>query len=114
MTKVSLAKGSTVPVRTSQGAAAYDLTAAEEKLLLPGSTTTVDLNLRMAIPNGVYLQLQSRSGLALKGVATVGEVIDSDYRGPIKVILHNFSDGCVMISKGQRVTSGVFLSAVPS
>ena len=44
----------------------------------------------------------------------MGGVIDSDYRGPIKVILHNFSEGCVMISKGQRVTSGVFLSAVPS
>ena len=82
--------------------------------MFPGSTTTVDLNLRMAIPNGVYLQLQSLLGLALKGVATVGGVIDSDYRGPIKVILHNFSDGCVMISKGQRVTSGVFLNAVPS
>ena len=74
--------------------------------------TPQDENLRLAIPPGVYLQLQSRSGLALRGVTMVGGVIDSDYRGPTKVILHNSSDQNVIIAKGQRVTSGVFLPTV--
>ena len=82
-------------------------------MLPPGSTRLVDLNLKLAIPPGVYLQLRSRSGLALRGVTTVGGVIDSDYRGPIKAILHNSGDQNVVIAKGQRVTSGVFLPTLP-
>ena len=82
-------------------------------MLPPGSTRLVDLNLKLAIPPGVYLQLRSCSGLALRGVTTVGGVIDSDYRGPIKAILHNSGDQNVVIAKGQRVTSGVFLPTLP-
>ena len=113
MTWVDVQKGSTIPLRTSRGAAAYDFASAETKELPPGSTRLVDLNLKLAIPPGVYLQLSSRSGLALLGVTTVGGVIDSDYRGPIKAILHNSSDQRVIITKGQRVTSGVFLPTLP-
>ena len=82
-------------------------------MLPPGSTRLVDLNLKLAIPPGVYLQLRSRYGLALRRVTTVGGVIDSDYRGPIKAILHNSGDQNVVIAKGQRVTSGVFLPTLP-
>lgn len=113
MTLVSVQQGSTLPLRASQGAAAYDFASAEDKVLPPGSTCLVDLNLKLAIPPGVYLQLHSRSGFALRGVTTVGGVIDSDYRGPIKAILHNSSDQNVVITKGQRVTSGVFLPTLP-
>lgn len=112
MAWVGILQGSTLPLRMSPGAAAYDFASAEDAVITPGSTRLVDLNLRLAIPPGVYLQLQSRSGLALRGVTTVGGVIDSDYRGPIKVILHNSSDQNVIIAKGQRVTSGVFLPTV--
>ena len=82
-------------------------------MLPPGSTRLVDLSLKLAIPPGVYLQLRSRYGLALRRVTTVGGVIDSDYRGPIKAILHNSGDQNVVIAKGQRVTSGVFLPTLP-
>jgi len=47
------------------------------------------------------------------GVTTVGGVIDSDYRGHINAILHNSGDQNVVIAKGQRVTSGVFLPTLP-
>ena len=109
MTLIGIEMNSSVPARTSEGAAAYDFAADEEKNLAPGSVTRIDLNLKLAIPDGVYLQLHSRSGLALQGVVTVGGVIDSDYRGPICAILHNFSANNVLIKKGQLITSGVFL-----
>ena len=51
----------------------------------------------------------SRSGLALKGITTVGGVIDSDYRGEIKALLHNSTSNPFKIKKGQRVTQGLFL-----
>ena len=108
MTLVGIERNSSVPVHASEGAAAYDFEANEEKMLPPGSVALVDLNLKLAIPDGVYLQLHSRSGLALQGVVTVGGVIDSDYRGPIRAILHNFGFNPVLIKKGQRITSGFF------
>lgn len=45
-----------------------------------------------------------RSGLAAKhSIDTGAGVIDYDYRGPVKVILFNFSDNDFAISKGDRI-----------
>jgi dUTP pyrophosphatase len=47
----------------------------------------------MAIPEGYYGRVAPRSGLAVKNFIDVGAgVIDSDYRGEVKVLLFNFSD----------------------
>ena len=47
----------------------------------------------MAIPAGNYGRIAPRSGLAAKNMIDVGAgVIDSDYRGEIKVLLFNLSD----------------------
>ena len=46
----------------------------------------------MAIPEGYYGRVAPRSGLAVKNFIDVGAgVIDSDYRGEVKVLLFNFS-----------------------
>ena len=42
------------PCQATEGAAGYDLFAAEMKTLLPKSTDTISLNLRWAIPSGFY------------------------------------------------------------
>lgn len=54
-----------------------------------------------------YLELKSRSGLALKGIHVGAGVIDCDYRGEIKIVLHNISKKVVMINKGDRVAQGI-------
>ena len=47
----------------------------------------------MAIPDGNYGRVAPRSGLAAKNMIDVGAgVIDSDYRGEVKVLLFNLSD----------------------
>ena len=109
---VHLKDNSSLPVRSSSGAAAYDLTAHKHYTLKPGKTTLVDLNLAIYIPPGFYLQLHSRSSLALQGITTLGGVIDSDYRGSVQAILYNLSDKKVFIKPNQRVTSGVFLPTI--
>lgn len=73
---VQVTMESTLPVRGTDGAAAYDITSHGSYTLKPGTSTLVELNLALSIPAGFYLQLQSRSSLALKGVVTVGGVID--------------------------------------
>ena len=64
------------------------------------------------VPKGYPLLLKSRSGLALKEITTVGGVIDSDYRGPIKALLHNSTSKPFRIKKGQRVSQAIFLKHI--
>jgi deoxyuridine 5'-triphosphate nucleotidohydrolase len=53
----------------------------------------VSTDLSLAIPPQCYGRVAPRSGLAWKhSIDTGAGVIDSDYRGPLKVILFNFSD----------------------
>jgi dUTP pyrophosphatase len=58
----------------------------------------------MAIPTGNYGRIAPRSGLAAKNFIDVGAgVIDSDYRGEVKVLLFNFSDVEFVVNPGDRI-----------
>ena len=57
----------------------------------PESTKLIRTGIAMQPPKGTYIQLTSRSGLALEGLSTEGETIDPGYTGEIKVILRNGS-----------------------
>ena len=103
-----LIKG-TEPRRQTGGSSCYDVCAARSCTLHPGQTEAVPLNLRLAVPRGYTLLFLSRSGLALKGITTVGGVIDSDYRGEIQALLHNSTKNPFKIKKGQRISQGLFL-----
>lgn len=105
-----------VPTRGSEYAAGYDLYAAFKEPLLkisPGSTVVIDTGIAVAIPDGYFGAIFARSGLAtkqgLRPANCVG-VIDSDYRGPVKVALHN--DGTVLpqiIKQGERIAQLVII-----
>ena len=109
---VGLKVGSSIPRRTTAGAAAYDFTAAETRDIKPGCIETIPLNVSLDIPQGVYLQLLSRSGLAQKHIHVLGGVIDPDFKQEIKVILHNTSKDNFKVRKKQRVCQGVFLPTI--
>merc|ERR1711954_637940 len=94
------------------GSSCYDVCAARSCTLHPGQTEAIPLNLRLAVPRGYTLLLLSRSGLALKGITTVAGVIDSDYRGEIKALLHNSTKRPFKIKKGQRISQGIFLKHI--
>ena len=82
------------PERKSAGAAGYDLTYyGKDIVLCPGARWSFQTGIAVAIPQGCYGRIASRSGLAReKGIAVLGGVIDSDYRGEIQVLLLNTSD----------------------
>lgn len=65
-----------------------------EDCVVPGrGQVMVKTDLSLAIPPGTYGRVAPRSGLALKhSIDTGAGVIDEDYRGPLGVILFNFSD----------------------
>jgi dUTP pyrophosphatase len=87
-----LRENAVVPSRAYAGDAGLDLTACERVELRPGERAAVGTGLAVAIPEGFAGYVQPRSGLAAKhGITIVNTpgLIDSGYRGELKVILLN-------------------------
>lgn len=101
-----------LPARASGGAAGYDVRSADDDFSLePGQTRAVATGLALELPAGVECQVRPRSGLALRSGITIANApgtIDPDYRGEVKVILHNLSGDSVRIARGDRIAQLVF------
>lgn len=83
--------------------------------LAPGARVLVPTGLRVEIPAGFEMQVRPRSGLALKhGVTLVNTpgTIDSDYRGPLGVILINLGQDSFVVSHGDRIAQLVIAPVV--
>jgi dUTP pyrophosphatase len=81
-----------LPTRGSASAAGLDLYSIEAVCLPPNQRSLVRTGLAVAIPRGFYGRLAPRSGLATKkGLDVLAGVIDADYRGEIRCLLHNTS-----------------------
>ena len=80
------------PSRAHEGDAGYDLHAIEAAALLPGERVTIGTGIAIALPEGHAGLVLPRSGLAAgHGISMVNApgLIDSGYRGEIRVLLHN-------------------------
>jgi dUTP pyrophosphatase len=92
------------PRKGSPMAAGNDITSDKDYTIEPGKDTVISTGLQVALPNGWYGKIEGRSGLAFKNrVFCFGGVIDSDYRGEIKVLLCNGGTETVYIKKGDRI-----------
>jgi len=106
-----LHKSSMVPERQSIGAAGYDLHAAAESIIYPGSTASINVGIAVEIPHGCVMLVMIRSSLALArlSLATGVSVIDSDYRGPIMLPILNYGDDVYTIKAGARIAQAVIV-----
>jgi dUTP pyrophosphatase len=96
--------GEPLPEYATAGAAGADLRASESVVLAPGERAAVATGLRLEIPPGHVGLVWPRSGLAVKhGLDTLAGVIDSDYRGEVKVVLVNHGREPVRIEPGERI-----------
>jgi len=96
--------GGVLPSYASEGAAGADLRASETVILSPGERAAVRTDLRLEIPAGHVGLIWPRSGLAVEqGVDTLAGVVDSDYRGELRVVLINHGDETLVIHAGDRV-----------
>lgn len=89
----------------SAGADLYALTETDIEIL-PGETVFIGTGLAAEIPEGYAGLVYARSGLACKkGLAPANKVgvIDADYRGEIKIALHNHSNVSQTVSAGERI-----------
>jgi len=109
---VEVAEGSSVPVRSTVGSAGVDLAAAVDFVVEPGRRLLVSTGLKLVIPKGSYGQIKGRSGLATKYIDCHDGVVDSDYRGPIKVLLKNNSNDVFIGSRGDRIAQLLILPVI--
>ncbi len=94
------------------GDAGVDLTSVEEMTLGTGERAMVPTGIAIAIPKGYGGFVQPRSGLAAKHGITLTNspgLIDSNYRGEIKVILHNTGHADFDIKVGDRIAQLVIM-----
>jgi dUTP pyrophosphatase len=102
-----------MPVRAYHGDAGLDLSACERVELAPGERAVVGTGLAVAIPEGHAGFVQPRSGLADRhGVTIVNSpgLIDSGYRGELKVILLNTDSAhSFVVEPGMRIAQLVVL-----
>ena len=101
-----------LPAYETEGAAGLDLRAAisGSLSLVPGERALVPTGLAMQLPAGFEGQVRPRSGLAFKhGVTCLNTpgTIDSDYRGPLGVILLNAGSAAFTVGHGDRIAQMV-------
>ena len=97
-----------LPTYGSVEAAGADLYACldEPMTVEAGQTAWIPTGFAMEVPKGCAGLVYARSGLACKkGLAPANKVgvIDSDYRGPVTVVLFNHSQEPVSIAHGERI-----------
>ena len=111
-----------LPAYETAGSAGADLRAnflgeAREAglTLAPMQRALVPTGLRVAVPEGYEMQIRPRSGLALKHGVTLPNTpgtIDSDYRGPLGVVMVNLGAEPYTIHHGDRIAQAVVAPVV--
>ena len=106
MSKVGVFCAGNAPTYAHEGDAGADIRSDETVTLQPGERKLVGTGLRVALPNDVVAMVCSRSGLAHKnGLMVVNSpgIIDSGYRGEVKVNLINLGAEPFTVETGMRI-----------
>ena len=87
--------------------AGFDLPSLEEVVIEPGAYALLRTGLHVAIPADWVGIVRDRSSIALRGGLTGAGVIDSSYRGEVKVLMHNLSKEPLAFKRGERIAQMV-------
>ena len=109
-----LSENAIIPTKGTPDSAGADLYALcdGEIVIAPGKTVLVGTGLAMELPRDTVGLIYARSGIASKrGLAPANKVgvIDNDYRGEVKVALHNHSNEPQKIENGERIAQLVVM-----
>lgn len=96
-----------LPRQAYEGDAGLDLAACERAVLEPGERATISTGIAVEIPDGYAGFVQPRSGLAARhgiGIVNAPGLIDSGYRGEIRVVLLNTDrEHAFVVEPGMRI-----------
>ncbi len=97
-----------VPKRATNGSIGYDVHTTTSITIPAKGLAKVPTGLAVAVPDNMYLRIAPRSGLALKNISVEAGVVDSDYRGEVKVILRNHSDTAYTLNCEDKIAQFIF------
>lgn len=107
-------EGAIIPKQATAGSAGYDLCACIDapQTIEPGERCVFPSGLAAEIPAGTAGFVFTRSGLGIKkGIHVTNGVgvIDSDYRGEIRIGLHNLSAEPYTVQPGERIAQMIIM-----
>ena len=98
-----------LPNRSHPTDAGWDLYSLDSHTIRPNERRILNTGIALAIPVGYVGLIRPRSGLATKqGIDVFAGVVDSGYRGEVKVCLYNSSNTKVSIVEGDRIAQILF------
>lgn len=100
------------PERAHSGDAGLDLRATVSTQLAPNGRRAIGTGVTVSVPDGYVGLVCPRSGLALNDGVTVANspgIVDSGYRGEIKVILHNTLASSYTVGQGDKIAQLVIV-----
>jgi len=109
--KVLTENDTQIPQYQTSGSAACDLRSTDSVVVPPSSSVIVGTGIKLEMPSGFGAMVCSRSGLAAKnGIHVLNDpgLVDQDYKGEIKVILHNAGKDEFIVKKGDRIAQLLF------
>lgn len=105
-----LYKDAITPTKSYKYDAGIDLYSKSSYNIYPGKHIIIDTGIAMHIPEGYYGQIFDRSGIATKKeLHCIAGVIDSQYRGEIKIAMTNLGERYCEISAGDKIAQMVIL-----
>ncbi len=96
-------KDAKLPCYGHVGDAGLDLFSVMECVLKAGEVRAISTGIQLAIPDGYVGLIWDKSGISLKNIHRLAGVVDSGYRGEIKVVMTNLSTETFSIAKGMKI-----------
>ncbi len=108
--KVVLDEGAYLPEKAHRADAGYDLRTPKRVVLRRHDRICIDTGVHIAIPDGWYGQLFSKSGLNVKhDIVSLGGTVDSGFTGSIVVKLYNLGEEDHVFEAGDKIVQIVFM-----
>jgi len=98
-----LTEDAKLPTKAYSGDAGWDLYTVQDVTILGGCDVLIGTGCSFEIPEGYYGRIADRSSLAMKGLHVLAGVVDSSYRGEVKVLLHNLRGTDFSFKKGEKI-----------
>lgn len=96
-----------IPTYAHNNDAGCDFTTPESITVPARGRIMIPTGIGMAIPDGYMLRISDKSGLASKGLHTMGGIVDAGYRGEINVIIYNTTDSDYEFMAGHKIAQGI-------
>lgn len=108
--KVKVYEGGYTPTRAHFDDAGIDFYSPDDFTIPAKGAYLIDLKVAVELPIGTFGKMESKSGLMTqRGVVCAGGIIDSGFRGTIKVRMENHGDAPYTFRKGEKVTQMVII-----